>query len=702
MHNPAAEIRRDESVTEKLHLDFETRSVLDLREVGLDNYARHPTTDVWCAGFAFDDEPVDSLRGSAQGVNWVLDYTQEMERVCDYISSGGIVLAHNAPFEWAIWNHVLAARYKWPRMKISQMRCTMAKSYAMALPGALEKVAGAVGLEHRKDMKGHRLMLQLCAPRRIEPDGWVVWWDDAERVGRLVAYCEQDVEVEREVDNRLVSLTDKEQNLWVLDHEINQRGIAVDTVGVQAAIKVVESESKRLSTDVARITEGRIISVNQLAEIKSWCGEHGLPVAGLAKSDIVDLLSRNDVPDDVRRVLLIRQEAGRTSTAKLEPMVLAASSDGRLRSLLQYYAASTGRWGGRRVQPHNLPRPKMQRAEIERCLGLMMAGRLEEIVRCHRALVPFISDALRSMLCAVPGRLLVAGDWANIEGRALMWLSGEEWKLDAFRAQDNGTGPDVYLIAAGDIYDCDPSCFTKKSPERQEGKVTELAFGFGGGVGAGQTMGKTYGVHMTDARMDELKVIWRSRHPATVSYWYRLEESAIEAVLRPGSRTTAGPKGRHVTWRMAGSFLWCKLPSGRALCYPYPKILPVLTPWGAEKEALTFMTVVDPNNRKLKSKIVDDPANRADWARVSTYGGSLSENVTQAVSRDILAEALVRVKERGWETVLHVHDEIVIETDETGNSVTVKELEDCMSVPPEWTAGLPIVVEGWKGKRYRK
>jgi DNA polymerase len=303
-----------------------------------------------------------------------------------------------------------------------------------------------------------------------------------------------------------------------------------------------------------------------------------------------------------------------------------------------------------------------------------------------------ISDCLRAMIVAKDGHDLIAADFANIEGRVLAWLAGEQWKVDAFKDYDAGVGRDLYLIGAERILTLlgrpPKEPLTKKSPERQSyGKVPELACGFQGGVGAFQQMARTYGVKMTDEEADKCKTAWRAAHPRIKQFWYDLEDAAIAATVDKGEVKRVG----RIMFKKAGSFLWCRLPSGRSLCYPYPRVAEVEVPWTnkdgtpATKAAL-FHWGVDPVTKQ--------------WVEDSTYGGMLAENVTQAVARDILASALLRLEQHGYNPVLHVHDEVVCEVPKGWGSVD--ELQEIMERVPTWAEGLPIAVEGWRGTRYRK
>jgi DNA polymerase len=351
-------------VTE-LHIDFETRSTVDLKTAGVHAYADHFETDVWCMAFAMGEDDVEV---------WVPGRGLERE-IIRWIEKGGIVVAHNAAFELAIWNRLMVPRYGWPPLDPRQVRCTMAMALAMSLPASLDNAAAAVKLDVRKDTEGQRLMRQMMRPRQRKDDGTLVWWDDEARRNRLAEYCRQDVEVERQLTKRLLSLVPAEQELWSLDMAVNDRGFQVDTHTVNRMILAAEREQARLNRKMARLTGGMVTACSQVAKLECWLSLQGVEVDGVAKADVTALLETTDLPPAVREALVLRRDGSKTSVKKLVAMRDAACTDGRVRGALQFHAASTGRWGGRRVQPQNLPRPILGQEQIEEVIGLFGGAR---------------------------------------------------------------------------------------------------------------------------------------------------------------------------------------------------------------------------------------------------------------------------------------------------------------------------------------
>lgn len=654
-----------------LHIDFETRSVVDLKKAGVYVYAADKTTDVWCAAYCVDDGDIDL---------WTPDEPcPEYVRLA--VEHNWTIVAHNANFERIIWRELMAKRYGWPQPKLTQWRCTMAMALAMGLPGSLENAAAAVGLEARKDMDGHSTMMRMAKPRRARkgelPDG-LYWFDDEERKQKLYAYCRNDVAVERELERRLLPLRPSEQQMWWLDQVINDRGVHVDVPLCAAALKVVEQAADWLDQEMSDVTRGAVSACSNVGEIKAWLRDNGCPdVDSIAKGAIDDLLARRDLSPAVRRVLELRREAAKASVAKIAALLNGRSADSRARGLLQYHAASPGRWAGRRFQPQNIKRPDLE--DVDGVIAAVRTGCAETVQLLFGEPLSAVGDTLRGMISAAPGNKIVAADFSNIEGRMQAWFGGEAWKLDAFRAFDAGTGHDLYKIAYARSFGIQPGDVDK--PQRQIGKVMELALGYAGGVGAFQKMAAGYGVEVSEHRADELKTLWREAHPGIVNYWFELERAAVAAVQNPGRVFTVGK----VAFKVSGSFCFMRLPSGRCICYPYPKVEDVLAPWGKWKPTFTYMGV-DSYTRK--------------WVRCQAHGGVLFNNVVQGAARDIEAEAMVRVERAGYPVVLSVHDEVVAEPRIDFGSA--EHFEKLMVTLPAWAEGLPVAASAWEGPRYRK
>lgn len=723
----------------EIHIDFETRSAVDLRKTGVHRYAEDITTDIWCMAWCFDGEGPGLWRPGED----------PPPEVVAHIATGGPLVAHNANFELTLWDQVLTRRYGFPPAPIEQWRCTMAAAYAMALPGALGDAAGALGLDEAKDVAGHRLMLSMAKPRKVvgklpatsfnstgakekvSDEGWqefigadglplkILWWVDPDRLHRLYAYCAQDVRTEMALDKRLLRLRPEEQRLWHLDQRINARGVHVDETACLSAIEIVEKAREEANREMKVASNYEVASTTAVAQIIAFLEARGVKLEGLAKDQVTEMLARDDLAPECRRVLELRQQGARMATTKIQALLNGRSRDGRAKGLLQYHAASTGRWGGRRFQPQNLKRPDADQATIDFLIDtLRRPMKPAERYAVFSALVDdpieALGDCVRGLVVAPPGRAMGAADFANIEGRVLAWLAGENWKIEAFKAYDAGTGPDLYKVAYSSSFGVPVEGVSKD--KRQIGKVQELALGYQGGPGAFQAMARGYGIDI-GARCDEIldvadpaladeawdawetygrksgmaesnwiaaeviKRAWRGSHSATVALWADIEEAAIRAVQQPGTVFTLG----RLRFRVSGSFLFMQLPSGRCLCYPYPKVEAKRTPWGSTKDLVTFFGQ-DTLTRK--------------WGRTSTYGGKLTENAVQAIARDLLAEALVRLEDAGVDTVLHVHDEAVFHADPG--------VEDCehvcslMSQVPGWAEGLPVATEGWIGERYRK
>lgn len=647
-----------------LSVDFETRSVADLKTAGLYVYAAHKTTDVWCMAYAFGDEEPQL---------WKMGDPLP-EAVARHVETGGALAAYNANFERVIWAQIMGPRYGWPVPKLEQWFCTMARACAMALPPSLEGAAAAAGLDTQKDMEGHRIMMQMCRPRAEHP---LLWWDAPEKKERLYRYCVNDVVVERALAKRLRPLSPYEQNVYWLDQRVNDRGITVDANLCLAAREVVQKATDRLDTKMRAATQGEVASCSAVAQIKTWVLKQGVECASLAKESVTDLLD-GELPDAVRKVLELRREAAKTSTAKLNSILLRMNADGRLRGNLFYHGAGTGRWAARGAQLHNLPQPKEERLDIA-CRALLTKSE-RYIDALLGPPLSVVSDCIRPMFVAARGYDLLAVDWSAIEARVNAWLAGQE-DLVALFAQ----GGKVYETMAAKIYKTtvdDIVARGKGCRERKLGKACVLGGGFGmGATKFRATVKKQENIVIDAEEADAIIGAYREQNYKIVAFWRGLEAAAKTAILNPGTAYSF----RGISYKTSGSFLLCRLRSGRIIVYPYPKIAPKDTPWGEKRDSIRYMAY-DSMTKK--------------WAEDWTYGGKLCENVVQATARDIMAAAMLRADAAGYKVLLTVHDEIVVEVPRGWGSL--KEFEDLCLAELDWAKGCPLAVEGWRGREYRK
>jgi DNA polymerase len=631
---------------------------VNLTTVGAWRYAADPTTEVLCVAYAIDDGPVQT---------WAPGQPIPKEFFTAARDPDWLIVAHNDQFESAIETRLLAPRLGWPLVPIDRHRCTMAMALASALPGSLEGAAAALGLPAGKDRDGHRLMMQMARPRRARRDedpAQVHWHDDPERRLRLQQYCARDVEVERELFRRLPPLPEPEQALWVIDAEINGRGFCVDLELAEAARMIVRAEQAAIDAEVAELTGGRVTSVNQVARLTALLRERGHDVAGLTKRSVSAILAHDPSPE-VRRLLELRQQGARAAARKLDSLVAGADADRRLRGTLKFHAASTGRWSGSRFQPHNLRR--VENRDLGPAIDAVRACDLAR-VREFGAPLAVVGDLSRSLICAAPGHVLVGADFSAIESRVLAWLAGEAWKLDVYRKFDEtgDTAIEPYCVTASRILGRPVTPAADR--DRQIGKFCELAFGFGGGLGAFRNIAPD--ANFTDAQIENFKNAWRLAHPMIRGLWRGLHGAMCRAVaLKVGTF-------KDLRAEMRGGNLCLRLPSGRELAYPEARL-----EHGQYNEQIVFK----------------DNAGGA-WAEVRGWHGTFVENVVQAVARDLLAGAMPRVKAAGYPIVLHVHDEVVAEVPIGLGGA--EEFARIMSEPPDWAAGLPIVAKGWRCPAY--
>ena len=701
----------------ELHIDFETRSVLDLKKVGVAMYARHPLTDAWCMAWAFDDEPVEL---------WWIN-TPLPKRVVEHVANGGTVSAFNAAFEWHIWNFVLRREDpSLPVMNYQQLDCTMARSVVMGLPRSLEVLAYALSQKKsrmEKDLAGRRLMLQMARPRFHGPNG-LAWWDDYTRRERLGLYCMKDVEVERWAATHLRPLTPAHRRLWELDFRMNHiRGVQIDSPLIRRAEEVTRMAVKDLCDELADITGQRVGSATQVDKFREWLADQGHPIPNLQKETVEAFLDDPDLPKHVRRALEIRQSVGKTSVAKIPAFLRRTDAKQRMHGMLLFNGAGPGRWTGQGAQLHNLPRPTVSTTDVQYIVRVLRNAQMSPrekvdlLDAVYGATLPCVSEAIRGFIVARPGHRLHVRDFANIEGRCIARIAGELWKIKAFQMFDDKLGPDLYKVAAAGIFGCTVEDIDDEL--RNVGKVSELALGFAGGAPALTKMATKYGVRLVDftavirssvsnktisraewgwtaygfrtglaenvwMAAEMVKLAWRDRHPAIVKLWDSLLVAAMSAIREPGAMFTY----RDVTYQFGKikghGYLLCRLPSGRLLYYPHAAIEHKATEWDENAAHIVFSTT-DSNTHR--------------WGRATLTKNIAAENVTQGDAFDFLADAMLRCEDAGFPSVLSVHDENIAEAPEGSDDDLFGQL---MAQRPHWAKDMPLAVAGFHDRRYHK
>jgi len=650
-----------------LHRDYETRSQAVLKTVGTYKYASNPTTTVLVCAYAVDNDPVEL---------WTPGDPVPTEFVLAAQNPNWLIAAHNDAFESAIEKQILSPQYKWPIVPIERHRCTQALCLAHGLPAKLSLVADALELGNRKDAAGERLMHQTSKPRKArkgEDPTSVYWFEDADRLQRLYEYCQQDVEVERELYNRLPPLSATEQAIWQLSYQINARGFCVDRAFAEAARKIAEQAAPEIDQEIVEITGGTVTTISQVARLLKWLQEQGCTLTALDRKTVEQELQL-DLPPQVRRALELRLGGAQAATKKLDALLARAGADDRIRGAFRFHGAATGRWVGEGVQPQNLKRPVVD--DLDAAVAAVTTGDYQHV----KSLYPrplSVGDCSRVMIRATAGKTLVGADFGAIESRVLAWVAGETWKLDAYRRFDATHDPrdEPYCETACRIFRVPSGSYTKDSPERSIGKVCDLGFGYMGGINAWR---KFEPDRFTDEEVKKFNSEWRAAHPAIKRFWYNVDRAALTAVRERGRILRVGP----VAFKSTGAFLLLKLPSGRKLSYPQPRAV-----GDEERQHVVF---------------ADNAAGRFTDCRggQGAFGGLWTENIVSGIARDLLAEAMLRIEGAGYPIVLHVHDEIVAEVPEGFGGLD--EFTHLMTRKPRWALELPIAAKAWTGKRYTK
>ena len=645
-----------------IYLDFETRSEVDIKETGSWVYSLHPSTKILCLAIKLpNDNEVKLLTSGFENEQKYKDFFRSA------IDNRHLFESHNAFFEKGIWENILVKKYNWPEIPQNLWRCSASVAAYHALPRNLQAAGSLLKLNKVKDYEGKRIMLQLSRPK--PKGGFIEINEEPEKFKQLYDYCVADVLAEQALSDKLGSLPPKELTVWQLDQTINKRGVYIDREAVQSSLKILEQYITELNTEVAQLSEGAFVTVNQRAKVLEWCQSKGENVLLYDKAYITDILPKIKDPK-VKRILEIRQEIGRTSTAKYQAMLNSMGPDNRIRDVLFYHGASTGRWTGKLVQFQNLPRGSIKNMDsavsfIKNCKTY------KKVALIHDKPMEFMSSLIRGMVTAPAGKKLIVADFAAIEARVLGWAAGCNKMLKQFI-----NGDDLYKDMASQIYKVPVSEITPE--QRQLGKAAILGAGYGMGAEKFYQTCKSWGIKIDPALALKAINTYRQTYPEVPTFWAATQNAAHNA-LRTRQKIQVGK----TAWFIKDGFLKCELPSSRQLHYYEPRFEP--NPNGSLE--LTYWAEAN-----------------GSAVRNGTYGGKLVENVIQAIARDLMAEAMLRLEAQGFEIVLSIHDEIVAECFDTKvpDQDLIKQFETIMSETPHWAAGCPIQASGWTGKHYKK
>lgn len=737
-------------------IDFETRSACDLRKSGAFKYAEHETTEIMCLavrynGIRFVWNPAYDRVGIPERNR------SQLEAFFTWVKSGGIILAFNAGFERAIWNGVGVKRLGWPKIKHEQWRCSAALAASYALPRSLEGAANALGLDQRKDDKGARVMKKISKPRlplkadmvivaqdllgdgerwkeiqkpkdmfeyfgrftpQYEQNDLCMWHEKAEELEMLFAYCMQDVDTEHSVSERLHrGLDENELAVWQLDQLMNETGVQIDMDLVDTALRLAERCRIDADARIKDLTGGAVATCTQRNQFLAWInglGEGFLP--NTQKSTIEEAIESPAWGPIAREALTVRLNQAKTSTKKYASMKNVACEDGRARGLLYYYGADTGRWAGRLIQPQNFPRGSVK-GSIDMLCDTILRGDREEIEMMYCPTMEALSSALRGAMIAGPGKDLICSDYSAIEARGTFWIAEDQVALDVL-----SSGRDIYIDMASQIYGIPYDQIDKSSIMRQIGKQAILGLGYQMGAERYVDTCAGYGIEMDFDMAKKIVQTYRRVHAPVRSFWYDIERATREAVVR-GKGADPVLFKRLKIFVTEDDFLQIQLPSGRKISYYEPRIIEKLSKWQdydeppvTDRDILLYEThqtalaegwsaqKCQDHGLRVDSKITFMGVNSQTrkFYRQETYGGKLTENVVQGLSRDIMAEAMLRVYRGGkYMPLLTVHDEIVAEV--AAGQGDVEEFENELTVLPTWAKGFPVEAsDGWVGKRYRK
>lgn len=641
-----------------LSLDIETYSDVDLAKSGVYAYAESPGFTILLLAYAFDDGET-KLADLACG-------DQIPQEVLDALTDEGVIkTAFNALFE-----RTCLSRYLGITLSPASWQCTAVQAAMLALPLSLEGVGEVLGIERKKLKEGTDLVRYFSLPckptkanggrKRNLPEHSPEKWE------RFKNYCIRDVDAEREIRRKLKNypIPGTEMELYRLDQEINDRGILIDRDLVARAVEC-DLRYKEAVTEQAYELTG-LNNPNSVAQIKGWLAGQGVAADRLDRKSVKWLLP--EANGEVLEVLKLRLLMAKTSVKKYEAIKRSVCSDGRVHGLLQFYGANrTGRWAGRLVQVQNLPQNHLPDLELAR--SLVKQGRYEDVEMLFDSTPGVLSELIRTAFVPKPGTRFIVADFSAIEARVLAWFSGEKWRLDVFRSHGR-----IYEASASAMFGIPIEEITKGSPLRQKGKISELALGYGGSIGALTAMG-ALDMGLLESELPVLVRQWRSANPNIVKFWWDVDAAAATAV-REKTETAVGRVG----FSYKSGILFTTLPSGRKLSYIKPRF--EINRFG--REGLTYEGIGESKK----------------WLRIETYGPKLVENIVQATSRDLLALAMLRLRDHGFEIVMHCHDEAVMEVPHGESGV--EEVCGIMAEAPVWAVGLPLRADGYECDFYKK
>ena len=654
-----------------LSIDIETKSSVDIGKAGAYKYAQSPDFGILLFAYSLDDSPVRVI-DLACG-----EKIPETIRLA-LIDPAVTKHAYNAAFEWYCLNR---AGYQTP---LEQWKCTMAHGLYCGYTAGLDATGKAIGLpqEKQKLATGKALIKYFCTPcKPTKANGGRTWnlpEHAPEKWELFKEYCGQDVVTEKAILRRLemFPMPEEEEKLWQMDVRMNAYGVRVDTGLIGGALSIHERSTEDLSRKAASITG--LSNPNSTAQLLGWLRGQGTELPDLRKETVAETLDNpENLPEEVKTVLEIRQQLGKTSIKKYEAMKTACCTDERVRGLTQYYGANrTGRWAGRMVQMQNLPRNYLKTLDYAR--KLVKAGNYEGVKALYGNVPDTLSQLIRTAFIPSEGHKFVVADFSAIEARVIAWLAGEQWVNEVF-----ATHGKIYEATASQMFGVPVEKIVKGNPEyslRQKGKVATLALGYQGGVNSLISMG-ALGMGLTEEELPEIVDRWRQANPRIVDLWHQVGNAAL-AVME-----SAQPQVIHgLVFALEGdllygqSFLTVRLPSGRKLFYPKP----FLKENQFGRPAVHYYTVGQQTRK---------------WEVASTYGGKMVENIVQAIARDCLAETLKRIDARGLQVVFHVHDEVIIDAP---METTVEEICGLMAEPIPWAPGLILRGAGFESSYYMK